>query len=55
MEFTENGIKYNAEKGFCTAKRESDGVLIFHALDVWKDREPTKEDVLFLTKVITQK
>lgn len=55
MTFTKDGIKYIAEKGFCEVRKEKDNSLVFRALDVWKDKEPTKEDVLFFEKLIVNK
>lgn len=43
------------KKGFCEARKEKDNSLIFRTLDVWKERAPTKEDVLLFVKLIVNK
>lgn len=55
MTFIKDGIKYIAEKGSCEARKEKDNSLVFRALGVWKDKEPTKEDVLTFEKLIVNK
>ena len=55
MTFIKDGIKYIAKKGFCEARKKKDNSLVFRALDVWKDEEPTKEDVLFFAKLIVNR
>ena len=55
MTFIKDGIKYIAKKSFCEAIKEKDNSLVFRALDVWKEREPTKEDVLLFVKLIVNK
>ena len=54
MTFTKDGIKYIAKKGFCEARKEKDNSLVFSASDVWKDKEPTKEDVLTFEKLFVK-
>ncbi len=43
------------QKGFCEARKEKDNSLVFRALDVWKEKEPTKEDVLLFEKLFVKR
>ena len=53
LEFEQDGIVFEAGKGFARAKKN--GITVWNALDVFRTTPPTKEAVLALHKIFTGK
>ncbi len=48
IDFTENGVRFKAFRGMACASRG--GNRIWSAMDVFRNKEPTREDVLKLNE-----
>lgn len=51
IDFTKDGKRYVAGRGFMTAFDEN-GDEEFHAMDVFREKEPTEESVLKLYEIL---
>ena len=51
IDFTRNGKRFIAGRGFMTAFDEN-GDEEFHAMDVFREKDPTEESVLELYEII---